>query len=325
MKRILIASNTMVADETAEVVRLLTDAGHAPIMLHGDEVFAGTKELTFALDHRATAPVITYDGQVLSAETIGAAWYWRPNGFFAQDMPDKGRMLALGRELSQLQRGVLEAAVPSASWLNVPDAMRRANSKLHQLQVARDVGFVVPPTVVSNHWPAVKKLARPVIMKMMLGELFTANKPKMMYTTLLDNPKLESLRHASPFPGIFQTYVPKAREWRVTLIGGKVFPVAIYTHESAKVDWRQPNDVPGAVRYAAEPLPADITQKCRTFMRKMKLAYGAFDLIETPSGEFVFLEMNPNGQFRGFEQAVGHNHMSRAIADRLLYIATKRG
>ena len=32
-------------------------------------------------------------------------------------------------------------------------------------------------------------------------------------------------------------------------------------------------------------------------MQSLRLTFGAIDLIETPSGEYVFLEVNPNGQW----------------------------
>jgi glutathione synthase/RimK-type ligase-like ATP-grasp enzyme len=32
-------------------------------------------------------------------------------------------------------------------------------------------------------------------------------------------------------------------------------------------------------------------------MRSLRLTFGAIDLVQTPSGEYVFLEVNPSGQW----------------------------
>ena len=41
----------------------------------------------------------------------------------------------------------------------------------------------------------------------------------------------------------------------------------------------------------------------RGVMRRLGLAFGAFDLRLTPEGEYVFLEVNPSGQFLFLELA----------------------
>jgi glutathione synthase/RimK-type ligase-like ATP-grasp enzyme len=52
-------------------------------------------------------------------------------------------------------------------------------------------------------------------------------------------------------------------------------------------------------------------------MRRLGLAYGAIDLIETPEGGHVFLEVNPGGEWGMLEHDLGLP-ISEAIADALL-------
>lgn len=229
--------------------------------------------------------------------------------------------MTLGRELSSLQTGVFQAAIPERSWLNSPLRMRRANDKIWQQGIARSIGFDTPPTVVTNKWSTVKKLTKPVIMKMVIGQVFAADQSKLLYSTLLDDEKLALVAHASPFPGIFQTYLEKAREWRVTMVAAKAFPVAIYTTGPAKTDWRNHNLPGDLVRYVHEPAPPEIVKKCRAYMRAVGLRYGAFDLIEGPDSTITFLEMNTNGQFRGLETKTTGLKISAAIADKLVALA----
>ena len=59
-----------------------------------------------------------------------------------------------------------------------------------------------------------------------------------------------------------------------------------------------------------------IADKCTRFLQLMHLNFGAFDFIVTPSGEYVFLECNPNGQWLWVELETGMK-ISEAIADFL--------
>lgn len=53
-----------------------------------------------------------------------------------------------------------------------------------------------------------------------------------MFTTLVDREKYEQLRSGLPFPGLWQEFIQKKREWRVTVVGDKVFPAAgIYSQK----------------------------------------------------------------------------------------------
>jgi glutathione synthase/RimK-type ligase-like ATP-grasp enzyme len=51
-------------------------------------------------------------------------------------------------------------------------------------------------------------------------------------------------------------------------------------------------------------------------VQKLGLRYAAIDLIETPKGDFVFLEANPNGQYSWLENDLGLP-ISDAIASEL--------
>ncbi len=40
-------------------------------------------------------------------------------------------------------------------------------------------------------------------------------------------------------------------------------------------------------------------------MKALKINFGAIDMILTPEGEYVFLEVNPNGQWGWIEKLTG--------------------
>jgi len=51
-------------------------------------------------------------------------------------------------------------------------------------------------------------------------------------------------------------------------------------------------------------------------VEKLGLVFGCIDMIVTPRGEFIFLEINPNGQWLWIEELTGLP-ISEAIANTL--------
>ena len=104
-------------------------------------------------------------------------------------------------------------------------------------------------------------------------------------------------------PVIFQEYVPAVRDIRVTIVGPKTFATAICPPAGGyDVDYRM--DIDGA-RFEAIDLPAPTTRKLKAMMKRMGLVYGAVDLRRTPDDTYVFLEVNPAGEWRFVEEKTG--------------------
>ena len=201
-----------------------------------------------------------------------------------------------------------------------------ASSKMEQIRIAQIVGLIVPNTCFSNRQEDIVTMARQhdelVLKPIESSGIFDEDKSQeyVFYTqkvtseTILNAPK-EAFTQTVTF---VQNYIPKSFELRVTVVAGKVFGCKIESQhlpeDKGKVDWRQGNE--NDLRYAPYHIPDDISQKCLRFLGLMNLNFGAFDFIVTPSGEFVFLECNPNGQWLWIELETGQK-ISEAIADAL--------
>jgi glutathione synthase/RimK-type ligase-like ATP-grasp enzyme len=65
-------------------------------------------------------------------------------------------------------------------------------------------------------------------------------------------------------------------------------------------------------------LPAAIEEKCVALTQRLGLRFGCIDMIVTPEDKYVFLEINPNGQWRWVQELTGMP-IAEAIADLLIH------
>jgi glutathione synthase/RimK-type ligase-like ATP-grasp enzyme len=199
---------------------------------------------------------------------------------------------------------------------------RAAENKLLQLRAARESGLDIPPTLMTNDAArardfyeaeggrVVAKLLRPLSVSM-------GDAPFFVYTSDVraeDIEALDSLRHC---PVVFQRKIEKRRELRVAYVAGKLFAGALDASASARgrTDWRLAE--PGECSWSSAELEPALSARLEKLMRRLGLDYGAIDLIETPEGGHVFLEVNPGGEWGMLEHDLGLP-ISEAIADALL-------
>lgn len=203
---------------------------------------------------------------------------------------------------------------------------RVASSKMLQIRTAQRAGFIVPASCFSNRKTDVLRLAErheELVVKPINSngvwndgddEEYVFYAQKVPSASLQDVPDKAFMQTVS----FVQEYVPKAYELRVTVVGCKVFACKIDSQSqddnTGKTDWRQGYDY--GLKFEACDLPKDIADKCRLYLKLMRLNFGAFDFIVTPTGEYVFLECNPNGQWLWIELETGLK-ISEALADFL--------
>ena len=104
---------------------------------------------------------------------------------------------------------------------------------------------------------------------------------------------------------IFQAYVPKRFELRITVVGQQVFAAEIHSQHTnhTRHDWRR-YDLDETPHFP-HALPPDVAQRCIQLVQELGLCYGAIDMVLTPDDRYVFLEINPSGQYLWIEQLTG--------------------
>ena len=269
------------------------------------------------------APLPT--GDRLALDDIGSAWVRKGGSFsYRSELSPQERAYA-NAETEHVLLGLLYSL--DCFWMSHPAAIRGATWKPEQLRRASRLGFNTPETLLTTSPASVRSFSReaPAIIFKPLSSPYLAAEAVhpdqrtagILTTTLLTDDHMRSLDAISEVPCFFQAYVPKAHEWRVTIVDDVAYAVRIDSQADARtmIDSRS---MSAEIEYRAERLPVLVEERCRALIRSYGLTFGAIDLITTPSGDHVFLENNPQGQFLYVNQLVPELRLVDAVANRLV-------
>lgn len=269
-------------------------------------------------------PVFRIYNKTFNEEDIRSIWFRRPLRLqvSSQITDIESRQFAEDEATAFIEG--LWSSLRYCRWVSRPSNIRLAQQKLFQLRRATELGFRVPQTLSTNDPDAFLEFYHrcngEVIYKT-LGKNQTHNaEGRLMfaYTNKLDQSFLEHLDEVRFTPCLFQEYIPKRVELRVTVVGNRVFACEIHSQKSerTRIDWRR-YDLENTPHIPVE-LPEDIADRCLKLVRSFGLNFGAIDIIATPDDEYIFIEINPNGQWLWIEQLTG-----LPISDALFDILTK--
>jgi hypothetical protein len=209
-------------------------------------------------------------------------------------------------------------------WLpGRPAAIQRAQLKASQLRLAAELGLELPPTLVTNsreeflefygqhNGNIVSKLTGPAFDRTVGGDTFCR------YTEVVSRRDVGYAASLQYHPVILQAYVPKRLELRITVVGQQVFAAEIHSQHThhTRHDWRR-YDLSNTPHFP-HALPPEVEDHCVRLVQRLELCYGAIDMILTPDGRYVFVEINPSGQYFWIEQETGLP-ISAAICDFLM-------
>jgi hypothetical protein len=301
---VLIITNEI--DIHADAVVLEVNKRNVPVIRFHPDDFPHACSVSIEVQDGSIEGEIVTSSRTVAFKDICAAWYRRPQSLFA------GSGHPLSTQLNNYVKGqsmlTLRALCESLQtlWVCHPHKLQRADIKALQLAEASKAGLKTPRTLISN------RPAKAAAFIDQLGETECAIKPliptgvqneegyRLPLTTTL--PKGHPLDSVALAPNIFQPYVSKAAELRCVVIGKKIFSAKINSQANASTskDWRGGD-------YQMEPfsLPEQVETSLLRLMDSFGINFASQDMILTPEGEFVFLELNPNGQWLWLERDLG--------------------
>ncbi|MEH2237023.1 MvdD family ATP-grasp ribosomal peptide maturase [Nostoc sp.] len=266
--------------------------------------------------------ILSADDQKLDLSEVSAVWYRRiAIGSKIPTTMDKQMRQASIQESRVTIQGMI-ACIQGFHLDSVPN-IRRAENKQLQLQVARKIGLDTPRTLTTNNPQAVKQFAQECEQGMITKMLSSfaiydeQGREKVVFTNPISSEDLDNLDGLRFCPMTFQEKIPKALELRTIIVGKNVFTAAVDSQalDKARYDWRK-QGVAFLDAWQLYTLPQDVEEKLLKLMAEFGLNYGAIDIILTPDGRHIFLEVNPVGEFFWLERTPGLP-ISQAIAQVL--------
>lgn len=192
-------------------------------------------------------------------------------------------------------------------WISEPNKIYKAENKLLQLIEARNTGFLIPETIVTNSHQEFLKFCQEQENKLIIkpirqGRVEMEDGFKNIFTNIIQADTIENIKDFDLTPCIFQKQILKQYELRITVVKNKVFTVQINSQSNLNtcIDWRKEK-----LPLIPIQLPSKIESKCIQLVRKLGLSFGAIDMIYDIDGRYVFLEINPNGQWAWIELETG--------------------
>lgn len=285
-------------------------AGRFPVLRLNTDTFLEDYEFSLEIGTGGALEGFIRDrhGHAYDLSQAAVGWYRKPD-FAAMAVSCDAEFAGLVRSEAASFVDAL-FALPDIRWVNPLGAEVTGRSKPAQLLLARQLGFAVPETIITNHPGEALDFGERIDGGLVAKSVHSATvrfgeHDFACITRRVDRRTLaESADSIAACPTQLQREIPKDCDVRVTVVGDAVFACRIDSQHAARteVDWRVDPDL---CRYSVLDLPEWARDACREIVRQAGLHYGAIDLVLSAGGEFVFLENNPGGQYLWLEIDTG--------------------
>jgi glutathione synthase/RimK-type ligase-like ATP-grasp enzyme len=306
------------------VSKHLTDAGAGWVRINIED-FATNVEIDVTPGTGSGRLRIKDSKKEFDLQEVGAVWYRKPDPISLKHFGMEAAALEyVEAEFTEVILG-LYALLDRAYWINNPLSTRSAHRKLLQLRTAVEVGFTIPRTLVTNRPEAVHDFASQINGDLAIKSLGAISVVQDnvegalqygIFTRRVSPTELvEFSDKISHMPTLFQEFIPKDSELRITCVGERVFACRIQTRAGDVTADDHRFDTPNLAHTAIEC--PNLTSRLHAYMNRFNLNFGCFDFVVSKNGETVFLECNCNGQWLWVQERTGQP-IGKAIATNLL-------
>ncbi|MFW0862208.1 MAG: MvdC/MvdD family ATP grasp protein [Candidatus Komeilibacteria bacterium] len=257
----------------------------------------------------------TSGGRAIAPKDVHSVYVRRISRINTDDVEDDYKQLV--SDESEVLLNAFCELFSESKWLDFPQYRIAASNKILQLMAARESGFAIPSSVITNNEESAKKFLAEgeSIFKTLRYPIvdFGERGVGMINTTLIRDDLIDSVcSQVSVTANYFQHYVSKLYELRVHVIGGDIVAVKIESQSNAdsKIDWRVADF--DYLDYEEVVLPGRVQGMILEFMARLRLNFGVLDMIVTPEEEYVFLEINPNGNWTWLEP-----HLNTSVSHKI--------
>ncbi|WP_268123904.1 grasp-with-spasm system ATP-grasp peptide maturase [Roseivirga pacifica] len=205
-------------------------------------------------------------------------------------------------------------------WLSNP--ANASMNKLNVLYKAKKIGIDIPESFVTTSKAELIEFSQKhdsLITKAIgEGQMFPNRSDFLLMRTNRVTKEVINDLPDTFFPSLFQAEIKKKYELRIVLFDDVFYSMAIFSQldEQTQVDFRNYNLVKPN-RRTPYKLDTEIENKLRRLMNSLELTTGSIDMVRDLEGRYVFLEVNPVGQF-GMTSGPCNFKLEKKIAEYLI-------
>jgi ATP-GRASP peptide maturase of grasp-with-spasm system len=329
---ILILSTSRIEYTTEDVTDWLKSLGADVLRINGEDLDQDADLCCMMRQGAVDFIIKTKDGITLDTKQVSVVWWRRWQRYRRyQEVPLLDAAHAddqqLGRDLikhldfeSRKLNSWFFSSLRHASWLSHPDSS--SPNKLSILEQAAEAGLHIPETIVTTNKADVigllNRCGRIVTKPIGEADPFRIDgQPYAMYTAAIESTDLAVIPERFR-ASLFQEFLAKSYEIRVFYLAGECHAMAIFSQNDdlTRIDFRRYN-----YRCPNRSVPYSLKRSTAlaigSLMCRLRLETGSIDLIHTPDGRDVFLEVNPVGQF-GMVSIPCNYGLERKVADLLM-------
>jgi len=318
---ILVISKSNNEVTTEQVIDWLDALGAPWYRVNGDDLL-NEKPYSFQIDDDNLKVKLFSSQEKIQLKDVRVIWNRRGGDFKGISLPsnqllEKNVNKYLNAEFRSLERA-FQSFFPRAKVLDPLSSIYL--NKIDVLCKAREVGLNIPRSLITNskqealkHFSSFDNLITKAIYE---SNNFIVNNKNYILLTLQTH-MLESIPDYFT-PSLLQQKVDKVYEVRVFYLDSICYSMAIFSQQDkqTEIDYRNYNDEKPN-RVVPYKLDSNTESKITLLMKSLNLSTGSVDFIKSKTGELVFLEVNPVGQFNMVSQPCNYR-LEKKVANFLI-------
>lgn len=259
------------------------------------------------------------NNEEVPVSNINVLWYRKFGGFSktryfktVKDDIKHSDLQQLSSEYNSILVGII-SLFKGKKWITSPWLAHL--NKIDILRLAKNYGITVPQSWILSDKNNIPNIS--VITKSVFEPHFIEVEAGFysMFTKVFEDSKDIPEQF---FPSLLQERIIKDYEIRSFYFFGKFYSMAIFSQSNAeskedfrKYDFTKPN------KRIPYKLPVDLEKKLDKMLKSLALNCCSIDIIKSVNGEYIFLEINPTGEFGMTGMPCNYN-LYQIIAEKLI-------
>ena len=302
---------------TNEVAKWLKYFGKKYIVIHGDINMNNVKFIS--CDLKSNQIIISVNCDYINLAEITSVWNRRDGfsktglgiNFFTKHnlLPTESNnsyIKSMINEETKFLVGFINSFFSLSGIKQVGLFKSNVINKLEVLNIAHEIGFLIPDTYVFTQKKDLLNMlnlnrgAYFITKPISQGGIYLFSE-KANYYSYVERIESSFLKKVPEifFPSLFQKEIKKKYELRIFVLNSEIYSMVIFSQkvEDTEIDYRKPIYSQRRMRMLPFSLPKDIKNKLLILFKKLELNTGSADVLVDENDNYIFLEINPVGQF----------------------------